>query len=378
MELMRTTRCEINIDNLGHNISVLNSHLTGNTIAMAVIKADGYGHGAVRMMRYMGEFGISHFAVATLNEALELRRAHDFGEVTVFGLTPDHMLHHAAQNNIIQTICSIEQAEVLNSCGHRAKVFIKFDSGMHRIGYRHTEQTVSEVCKIASMDNIEIMGIYTHLALKDRQSDFEQFDAFKAFIADCEAGGAHFPIKSISDGIAIIRYPEMAMDMVRPGSFLFGFNPHIGEDLKLVMNLKSEIAMVQHVEAGQGIGYDLLDVCDYDRKIATLPFGYIDGCPRAMSHRKGWVSVRGERAEIVGLMCMDMCMIDVTDIKDVKAGDEVIVFGDKKSGAMTYPEGAAISNFNRNGLQSAPSHRVPRVYFKNGQMVEIVDGTTFV
>jgi alanine racemase len=163
----------------------------------------------------------------------------------------------------------------------------------------------------------------------------------------------------------------MRYNMVRPGSFFYGFNPHL-TDLKPLMELKSEIVHLQMLPANEGIGYGLDDAADHDRIIATLPFGYVDGVPRAMSHYEGWTSVKGVKCPFVGLLCMDQAMIDVTDVPDVKIGDEVVVFSANKGG-MTYPEGAKISNFNRNGLQAALPRRVPKVYFENGVEVAYRD-----
>ncbi len=370
MEMLRTTRCEINLDKLKYNIDRLKDEIGPDVEAMAVIKADAYGHGAATMMGYMMKYGIRYFAVASLNEAMELRRAHKDGEVLVLGISPDELLHYGAENNIMQTVQSYRQAKVLSDLGINAKIMIKMDSGMHRLGFRLCDEAIDEVEAISKLPSLNICGIFTHLALKDREADLWQWDNFQKFIARCEERGIHFPLKSICDGIATIRYPEMRMNMVRPGSFFYGFNPQL-KDLQPIMELKSEIVHLQTVVAGEGLGYDLSDPVDHDRVVATLPFGYVDGCPRAMSHGAGWVSVRGVKCPIIGLMCMDQCTIDVTDVPDVQIGDTVTIFSEE--GGMDYRQGASISNFNRNGLQAATPRRVPKLYFENGELVAARD-----
>ena len=266
---------------------------------------------------------------------------------------------------------SMTQAKSLSAAavraGKTAVAHLKVDTGFHRLGIYDEE----ELYEMTQQPGLEIEGIFSHLALETREQDYDQWKKFQYFIDGCEKRGMTFPFKSINDGIGTIRYPEMRYNMVRPGSFFYGFNPHL-TDLKPLMELKSEIVHLQMLPANEGIGYGLDDAADHDRIIATLPFGYVDGVPRAMSHYEGWTSVKGVKCPFVGLLCMDQAMIDVTDVPDVKIGDEVVVFSADKGG-MTYPEGAKISNFNRNGLQAALPRRVPKVYFENGVEVAYRD-----
>ena len=371
MEHLRSTRAEINLDNLKYNIGVLREELGPDVEPMAIIKADCYGHGAVIMMEYMLKYGLRYFGVASLNEALELRRFHKDGEILVLGLSPDSILHYGVENDIVQTICSLHQAEVLSALGKPAKVQIKVDTGMHRLGFAPTEENMDVVAQIAKLPNIVIRGIFSHLALETHDDDYRQWEKFQRFIDGCEMRGVSFPLKSIDDGIGSIRYPEMRYNMVRPGSFFYGFNPHIST-LRPLMELKSEIVHLQTLPAGEGLGYGLDDAADHDRIIATLPFGYVDGAPRALSHYQGWCLVKGVKCPFVGLLCMDQAMIDVSEVPDAAIGDEVLVFGSEE-GAMTYPQGASITNFNRNGLQAALPRRVPKVYYENGKEVAYRD-----
>ncbi len=374
MEHLRSTRAEINLDNLKYNIDRCREEIGPDVEPMAIIKADCYGHGAVVMMEYMMKYGIKYFGVASLNEAMELRRFHKEGEVLVLGLSSDYMLKYGVDNDITQACCSLRQAKILSeyaTAEKKAKIQIKVDTGMHRLGFAPTEESMDIVKEIAALPNLDIVGVFSHLALETREDDYRQWEKFQYFIDGCEKRGVTFPLKSINDGIGTIRYPEMRYNMVRPGSFFYGFNPHL-TDLKPLMELKSEIVHLQMLPAGEGIGYGLDDAADHDRIIATLPFGYVDGVPRAMSHYQGWTSVKGVKCPFVGLLCMDQAMIDVTDVPDVAIGDEVVIFSADKGG-MTYPEGAKISNFNRNGLQAALPRRVPKVYFENGVEVAYRD-----
>ena len=374
MEHLRSTRAEINLDNLKYNIDRCRQEIGPDVEPMAIIKADCYGHGAVVMMEYMMKYGIRYFGVASLNEALELRRFHKEGEVLVLGLSSDYMLKYGVDNNITQACCSLRQAKLLSeyaTAEKKAKIQIKVDTGMHRLGFAPTEESMDIVKEIFALPNLDIVGIFSHLALETREQDYDQWKKFQYFIDGCEARGLTFPLKSINDGIGTIRYPEMRYNMVRPGSFFYGFNPHL-TDLKPLMQLQSEIVHLQLLPANEGIGYGLDDAADHDRIIATLPFGYVDGVPRAMSHYQGWTTVKGVKCPFVGLLCMDQAMIDVTDVPDVQPGDEVVIYS-HETGAMTSPEGAKISNFNRNGLQAAIPRRVPKVYFENGKEVAYRD-----
>ena len=374
MEHLRSTRAEINLDNLKYNIDRCREEIGPDVEPMAIIKADCYGHGAVVMMEYMMKYGIRYFGVASLNEAMELRRFHKDGEILVLGLSSDHLLKYGVDNNITQACCSLRQAKILSEYAppeKKAKIQIKVDTGMHRLGFAPTEESMDIVKEIFALPNLDIVGVFSHLALETKEQDYDQWKKFQYFIDGCEARGLTFPLKSINDGIGTIRYPEMRYNMVRPGSFFYGFNPHL-TDLKPLMQLKSEIVHLQLLPAGEGIGYGLDDAADHDRIIATLPFGYVDGVPRAMSHYQGWTSVKGVKCPFVGLLCMDQAMIDVSDVPDVAIGDEVVIFSHETC-AMTYPEGAKISNFNRNGLQAAIPRRVPKVYFENGKEVAYRD-----
>ncbi len=375
MEIFRGTRAEINLDNLKYNIGIVRKEIGPDVEPMAVIKADAYGHGAVVMMKYMMKYGIRYFGVSTINEALELRRAHKEAYILVLGISSDRLLHYGVDNDICQCITNSRQAELLSeycvASGKTAAIWIKVNTGLHRLGFPANEESIAAVVRICRLPGLRVDGIFSHLALEGEDFDHLQWERFKSFIAACEAQGCVFPIKSLVDGIGTGRYHHMHFNMVRPGAFFYGFNPD-RNDLKPVMCLKSEIVHLNLIPAGDGVGYGLDDAADHDRIIATLPFGYVDGVPRALSHYRGWCVVKGVKCPIVGLLCMDQGMIDVSDVPDVQDGDEVTVY-DSDGIAMSYPEAAKLADFNRNGLESAVARRVPKVYFENGEIVEVRD-----
>lgn len=359
---LRTTQAVVDLNALENNVRRVREQ--AETEIMAVIKADAYGHGACAMKDALQELGVGRFAVAALNEAFELLRQGP-GRVMILGYTPDSLLSEAADMGAELTVCSLHQAELLSGLVRRARVHIKVDSGMHRLGFSPDEDSLAQAAGIFALPGIEVGSVYTHLALKDRESDERQFAVFSEFCARLfERTGRPVP-RHVCDGLGMCRYPHMRLDMVRPGGALYGFGEVSG--LRPVMTLRSQVACVHTVPAGEGVGYDLLNPASHTRRIATLPFGYSDGVPRSLSCGAGHVVIRGQKAPFAGLLCMDMCMADVTGIEGVREGDEVFVIGGHEN-AMTFPGIAAQCGLNRNGVQSGIARRVPRVYMKGNEV----------
>lgn len=370
MHLLRATQAFIDLDALHNNVIAIRSAVGGKTDVMAVIKADAYGHGATAIIGYLREMGVRRFAVASLNEAAELLRIYPDDSVLILGHTPDPLLPVAAELGAVQTVFSLRQARILSETGKNVKVHVKLDTGMHRLGFATDEQSLEQIAGIYALPHIEIEGIYSHLALRDEQSDHEQFSRFTAFIDAMAQRGLPIPLLHLCDGLGTCRYPHMRLDMVRPGGALYGYGEFPG--LRPVMTLHSTIAALRRVPAGEGLGYDLLDPAPRERLIATLPFGYCDGPPRALSHGVGHVVIRGQKAPYAGLLCMDMCMADVTDIAGVQEGDDVIVLGTPDP-ALSFADAAALLQMNRNEIFGKISRRVPRVYLRNGIKVSATD-----
>ena len=214
MEHLRSTRAEINLDNLRHNIAVLREAVGPGVEPMAVIKADCYGHGAVVMMKYMLKYGLRYFGVATLSEALELRRFHKEGEILVLGLSPDGLLRCGPANNITQTICSLRQARILSDdcvkTGQIGKIQIKIDTGMHRLGFAPTEENLDVVAEIVRLPGLDPVGIFSHLALESKEDDYGQWRRFQWFLDGLQNRGITFPHVSLDDGIGTIRLSDIA------------------------------------------------------------------------------------------------------------------------------------------------------------------------
>ena len=368
--LLRKTACYIDLDQLDKNLSELQK-VVGETKIMAVLKGDAYGHGAPEVFRHLLKKGIKYFAVAALNEALQLRRISKECEILILGWTPDELLHYVAENGITQAVWTYEQAKILSDLKRNAKVHIKVDTGMNRLGFTPTEESAETVKKITELPGLCVEGIFSHLSQLSVESDKKQAEKFDNFLKMCEKRGISFKLRHLVNGKNAALIPECRYDMVRSGTVLFGYYKN-DDQMKVsdIMSLKTAVARVHKVPAGEGIGYDLLDPCDHDRIIATLPFGYADGVPKTLSNHKGFVSIRGKKAEICGNLCMDMCFADVTDIEGVKAGDEVTVYGE---GAMSFIDARALSGVGITNLQVILVKRVPRVYIENGKAVKTVD-----
>jgi alanine racemase len=379
----RPVWAEVNLDHLVHNIREVKRSVLETTLVTAVIKADGYGHGAVEIGQTLLDNGADRFAVATLSEAIQLR--HHFRDVPimVLGYTPITLHKQILDHQIIQTIYTYEQAESLNKVAATlkslARVHIKIDTGMRRLGMPVDETTVKTILKMNALKNLEIEGIFTHFAVADeRDKSFTnlQVSRFMEVVSELEKAGLAIPIKHVSNSAGIIDCPEYQFDMVRAGIMLYGLYPskevdHTRIRLKEVMSLKAEIAQVKWVESGEGISYGLKYKAGGPSQIATLPLGYADGYSRLLSF-KAQAIVKGQVKPIVGRICMDQCMMEVNGL-DVASGDCVTLFG--KAGALeisidTVAQWLGTINYE---VVCMIGKRVPRRYISQGQVVHNVD-----
>ncbi|MBQ2819219.1 MAG: alanine racemase [Clostridia bacterium] len=369
MECCRSTVCYINFDQMDINLETLRDKINNECDVMVVLKADGYGHGAPQMMKHFLKKGVTWFAVAAVNEAMQLRRTCKDGEILVLGYTPDRLLHYAAENNITQTIYSYEQAKILSDLGLNAKIQIKVDTGMNRLGFAVSAESADEVKKIFDLPSLQIEGVFSHMAQLDAEHDEQQYEKFEKFLALCKDRGVTFKRRHLCNGKSAIKYPHMRYEMCRAGSVITGFCLNVpGTDaIQPSMTVETEIVRIHTVPAGEGMGYDLLDPADHDRVIATLPFGYADGIPKALSNHVGWVVINGEKCEYTGNFCMDMCMCDVTHLKDVKVGDKVQVYGGEKG--MNFFDLREKTGVGLSNLQILIHKRVPRIYIENGKEI---------
>jgi alanine racemase len=379
--ITRPTWVEINLDNLKNNIEEVRRVTGKRKIVTAVVKADAYGHGVLGVIDTLLNNGADRLAVATMNEALEIRKKYKDVEIMILGYTPDEFIEDIINNNIIQTIYNVEQAEFFNHFAKnldvKVKVHIKVDTGMRRLGFDW--ENIDEIVSLFSLENIIYEGIFTHFAVADEEDKsytIKQYNRFNQVIKELGNRKINIPIKHVSNSAAIIDLPEFSYDMVRAGIMLYGLYPskEVGRDnvsLKPVMTFKTRIAYVKNVEKDEGISYGLIYKTDKKKRIATLPVGYADGYSRMLTG-KTEVLVGSNRKKVVGKICMDQMMIDLENAKS-QVGDEVILFGGNKKGVLPIEEIADLLGTINYEIVCMISRRVPRVYIENGQIVNVVD-----
>ncbi len=379
---------EINLDNLVYNLNEIKRVTNVNSEVMAVVKADAYGHGAVEISKVLIEEGIKRLAVATLSEAVELRDAGIVEDIFILGYTPRAQFEYLVKYNIVQTIYDYEAAyqlsEVAKTLGKTAKVHIKIDTGMSRLGFKSEEKTVGEILKISKLSNIYLEGIFSHFACADEEDKTfakAQYDGFMSIIDKLEKSDLFIELKHISNSAAIIDLPAYHLNLVRAGISLYGLYPsqNVSLDnifLKPVMTLKTQISNIKSVREGTGISYGQVFTTEEESIIATIPIGYADGFSRMLTG-ESLVTVGGQKVDVVGKICMDQCMLNVTDIKDLYIDKEVIIFGDginvntaediaRNLGTISYEVVCMISR------------RVPRVYIRNKEIIKVIDYVAYL
>ncbi|NMB26683.1 MAG: alanine racemase [Tissierellia bacterium] len=381
---IRPVWAEIDLDNLAHNIREVRKNTKEGSLVTAVVKADAYGHGAIKSAETFLDNGADRLAVATLSEAIELRKSNISIPILILGYTPKNQYPLVVKWDIIQTIFDYESAKTLSEeaikLGKDATIHIKIDSGMGRIGFLPNDKAIGEIIKISKLPNLNMEGIFTHFATadeKDKSYTKVQYNRFMEIIEKLEKEGVHIPIKHVSNSAAIIDFKEYNLDMVRGGIMIYGLWPsdEVNKekiDLKPAMTLKAKISNVKKVPKGTGISYGQIFVTEKESKIATIPIGYADGFTRLLAP-KGEVFVKGRRVPIVGRICMDQCMIDVTGIDDIVVGDEVVLFGYGEEGYPHVDEIADKLNTINYEIVCMVGRRVPRVYIQNGNIVEVRD-----
>jgi len=375
---------EINLDSLRHNIEAIREIVPSESMMMAVVKANAYGHGAVECSRVFIENGADSLAVATLSEAIELRRAGITAPVLILGYTSPEQAGDILRWSVTPTVYTVEYAETLSLAADELEVtsdiHIKVDTGLGRIGFQPIEASLAAIGEINQLPNINIEGIFTHFALadsRDKSYTVKQFNAFKSFLDVLTERGIIIPIKHASNSAAIMDLPEYSLNMVRPGCILYGVYPS-GESprdrlvLKPAMAFKTRITHVKMVPQGTGISYGLTYTTDCERIIGSLSVGYADGYSRALSN-KAEVGVGGARAPVIGRVCMDQTMVDLTGLKNPIRGSTVTLFGDGLSGEPGVEDVAGWMRSIPDEVVSGIARRVPRVYTRQGKVVKIVD-----
>ncbi|MBR3600412.1 MAG: alanine racemase [Lachnospiraceae bacterium] len=365
----------INMDNLRFNIDKMKSGIKDDMKVLAVVKADAYGHGAVGVSQRIRDM-VDYFGVATIDEAMELRNAGITEPILIIGYTDSEDFLKLIDYDITQAVYDVSECERLSqvavAAGTKIKVHIKVDTGMGRIGFPWDETGVEQALKLKNMPGLEIEGIFTHYAKADETDktySYMQKERFLSFIQGMEDGGVTFAIKHIDNSAGTMEIDDDEFDMVRLGIVTYGLYPSEEVDksieIKPVMSLISHVSHVKTVQAGTAISYGGTYVADSDRRIAIVTVGYADGYPRAQSNL-GRVIVRGEYAPIVGRVCMDQLMIDVTDIPEVSVKDEVILIGGTGDKYISVEEVAQYANSFNYELVCHIGRRVPHVYNENG------------
>ena len=377
MILSRPVWAEINLDNLAHNMSEVRRVTNKNTKITAVIKADGYGHGAVAIGQILLDNGANRFAVATLSEAIQLRISFPNIEIMVLGYTPSNLATDVIENNIIQTIYNLEEAKEFSQKAIELKkdliIHIKVDTGMNRLGMQYNDETIDSILEMSQLKGLIIEGVFTHFAMADeidKEFTIQQVEKYNDIINKLENRGLTIPIKHVSNSAAIIDLPQFNMDMVRAGIMLYGLYPSKDVNknnvkLKEVMTLKAKISQVKEIGEGYGVSYGLKYKCTKKTLVATLPIGYADGFTRMLSG-KASVMVKGMKAPIIGNICMDQCLVDVTGL-DVKMGDEVILFGGNDANGISIDSVSDLLNTINYEIVCMIDKRVPRVYIENNK-----------
>lgn len=373
-EALRPVWAEINLSNLDYNIKQIRQKAEGREI-IGVVKADGYGHGSVAVSKVLLENGVKTLAIATLQEAIILREAGITCPIIMLGITPEMYAGTLLRYDITPVTSSYENAAALSEAaraeGKIIEAFVAVDTGMGRIGFLPDDEAVEEFKKIARLSNLKIKGLFSHFATadeKDKTYAEQQLSHYNNIYERLKQAGVDIPVRTFANSAAIMEIPAARFDMVRPGIVLYGCYPSNEVDrsqlsIKPVMSVKANIVHLKKVQPGFSVSYGRKFTTQRESLIATLALGYADGYPRYLSG-KGRVIVNGVYAPVVGNICMDQCMIDVTDVPDVKLGDEVVLMGrqgDLEILADEIGEKTGTINYE---IVCAFGQRLPKVYVK--------------
>ena len=359
---------EVNLAALRHNYEAIKEKLAKGARLCAVVKADAYGHGAVPAARIALSAGAAYLAVAAIEEAAELRRAGITAPILMLGIVPEEAALDVVSLGVTQTVASVELARALSEAavclGRRAKVHLAIETGMGRIGVR-PEEVYALARAVKELPQMELEGAFSHFAMadiEDKSFSRGQFRLFQTAVEEIRRAGAAPEICHIAESAAALEMPKTHLDMVRVGIIQYGLWPsdEVARNAALtpVMKLYAQVVFLKSIEKGKSIGYGRAYIADGIRRIATLPIGYADGYIRAYA-KAGYVLIHGQKAKIVGRICMDQTMVDVTDIENVKVGDKATLFGEAELSADTLAKWADTINYE---VPCLLSKRVPRIY----------------
>lgn len=373
---LRPAWAEINLNNLDFNIKNIKSKI-GDRELIGVIKADAYGHGIIKVAEVLRENGCKTFAVATLHEAITLRESGAKEDIIILGLTPDMYAETLVTYDLTPVVCDSANAAAIDAKAREAGKticgLIAVDTGMGRIGYlaEQPESAIEDIKKIAALDNFKIKGMFSHMATADaadKTFSHQQETKYNKFYQAVTAAGIEIPMRTLANSASIMELPAIHFDACRPGIILYGCYPSDEVDInrlaiKPVMSVKANIVHLKDVPTGFSVGYGRKFIAERPSKIATLALGYADGYPRPYS-QQAKVLVNGCVAPIAGNICMDQCMVDVTDVPDVKVGDEVIVMGTDGKNTILADDIAKATGTISYEIVCAFGQRLPKVYVK--------------
>lgn len=369
----RPVWAEVDLEAIGHNLKEIRRITNPKSQIMPVVKANGYGHGAIVVSKKLLECGADRLAVGIVDEGKELREAGIDAPIVLLGYTPIEHAEAVIENNLIPAVYTLELAEALSQAAVKAdktvKIHIKLDTGMGRIGFTPGSNSTETIVKIANLPKVEIEGVFSHFATadcKDKTFTERQFEQFLWFVNEIQSKGIKIPIKHIANSGAIIDSPHTHLDMVRPGIIVYGYYPsdEVNKtriNLKPSMTLKAAISYVKEVAKGTSISYGRTHVTKDITKIASLPIGYADGYSRLLSS-KGEVLLKGQRAPVVGRICMNQSMVDIGRIHGVKIGDEAVLFGKQGEAKIAVEEVAEKLGTINYEVVCMVSDSIPRIY----------------
>lgn len=381
-EFLKRTWAEIHLDRLQGNFQAIQASLAPGSQAMAVVKADGYGHGAAAAAKALREAGAAWFGVSNLEEAVQLRRAGIDGDILILSFTPPEEAGRLAEFAVTQTVLSRPYAEELDAAaqaaGVRVRVHLKVDTGMSRVGFLYhregDEAVLDDMAAACRLPHLTAEGIFTHFASADEEDGGftrRQFALFMDAVRRLEKRGVSFALRHCCNSAATLRYPEMHLDMVRPGIILYGLSPAPWMEgmlpLDPVMELKTTVSMIKDLPADTPVSYGRIYTTGEARRVATVPIGYADGYPRVLSNRADML-LAGRRVRVVGRVCMDQCMLDVTGL-DVRESMVATVFGRDGEAFLPVEELADHMGTINYEVVCQISKRVPRLFVRDGQVV---------
>lgn len=382
-EFLKRTWAEIHLDRLQGNFQAIQASLAPGSQAMAVVKADGYGHGAAAAAKALRQAGAAWFGVSNLEEAVQLRRAGIDGDILILSFTPPEEAGRLAEFAVTQTVLSRPYAEELDAAaqaaGVRVRVHLKVDTGMSRVGFLYhregDEAVLDDMAAACRLPHLTAEGIFTHFASADEEEDGgftrRQFALFMDAVRRLEERGVSFALRHCCNSAATLRYPEMHLDMVRPGIILYGLSPAPWMEgmlpLDPVMELKTTVSMIKDLPADTPVSYGRIYITGEARRVATVPIGYADGYPRVLSNRADML-LAGRRVRVVGRVCMDQCMLDVTGL-DVRESMVATVFGRDGEAFLPVEELADHMGTINYEVVCQISKRVPRLFVRDGQVV---------